>query len=112
MKSDAPHLRPVMAVFPDFFFCLQFYSRSISSSASGVRGIGFRDSAQDMPAQAYRKPEWAFEMLCYLASQQFEDGKRVDPEGGAVITEKMFCGSEAVNVEVIMARSESVRKAE
>lgn len=53
------------------------YSRSISSSASGVRGIGFRDSAQDMLAQAYRKPEWAFEMLRYLASQQFEDGHPV-----------------------------------
>lgn len=53
------------------------YSRSISSSASGVRGIGFRDSAQDMLAQAYRKPEWAYEMLCYLASQQFEDGHPV-----------------------------------
>ncbi|MBR6642644.1 MAG: hypothetical protein IKL28_03170, partial [Lachnospiraceae bacterium] len=53
------------------------YSRSISSSASGVRGIGFRDSAQDMLAQAYRKPEWAYEMLEYLASQQFEDGHPV-----------------------------------
>ena len=53
------------------------YSRSISSDASGVRGIGFRDSAQDMLAQAYRKPEWAFEMLSYLASQQFEDGHPV-----------------------------------
>ncbi|MBR1814653.1 MAG: hypothetical protein IJ773_12645 [Lachnospiraceae bacterium] len=53
------------------------YSRSVSSSASGVRGIGFRDSAQDMLAQAYRKPEWAYEMLCYLASQQFEDGHPV-----------------------------------
>lgn len=53
------------------------YSRSISSSASGVRGIGFRDSAQDLLAQAYRKPEWAYEMLCYLASQQFEDGHPV-----------------------------------
>lgn len=53
------------------------FSRSISSSASGVRGIGFRDSAQDMLAQAYRKPEWAFEMLSYLASQQFEDGHPV-----------------------------------
>ncbi len=53
------------------------YSRSISSSASGVRGIGFRDSAQDMLAQAYRKPEWAYEMLCFLASQQFEDGHPV-----------------------------------
>ena len=53
------------------------YSRSISSSASGVRGIGFRDSAQDMLAQAYRKPEWAYEMLEYLAFQQFEDGHPV-----------------------------------
>ena len=50
------------------------YSRSISSSASGIRGIGFRDSAQDLLAQAYRKPEWATQMLCFLASQQFEDG--------------------------------------
>lgn len=53
------------------------YSRSISSSASGVRGVGFRDSAQDMLAQAYRKPKWAYEMLEYLASQQFEDGHPV-----------------------------------
>lgn len=53
------------------------YSRSISSDASGVRGVGFRDSAQDMLAQAYRKPEWALDMLCYLASQQLEDGHAV-----------------------------------
>lgn len=53
------------------------YSRSISSDASGVRGIGFRDTAQDMLAQAYRKPEWARDMLWYLASQQFEDGHTV-----------------------------------
>ena len=53
------------------------YSRSISSSASGIRGIGFRDSAQDMLAQAYREPAWACEMLEYLASQQFEDGHPV-----------------------------------
>lgn len=53
------------------------YSRSISSSASGVRGIGFRDSAQDMLAQAYRKPEWALDMLKYLASLQLSDGHPV-----------------------------------
>ena len=52
-------------------------SRSISSDASGVRGIGFRDTAQDMLAQAYRKPEWARDMLWYLASQQLEDGHAV-----------------------------------
>lgn len=53
------------------------FSRSISSSASGIRGIGFRDSAQDMLAQAYRKPDWAADMLYFLASQQFEDGHTV-----------------------------------
>ncbi len=53
------------------------FSRSVSSSASGIRGIGFRDSAQDLLAQAYRKPDWAREMLLLLASQQFEDGHTV-----------------------------------
>ena len=53
------------------------YSRSVSSDASGVRGVGFRDTAQDMLAEAYRKPEWAKEMLFYLASQQLEDGHAV-----------------------------------
>ena len=53
------------------------FSRSISSSASGIRGIGFRDTCQDMLAQAYRKPAWATEMLYYLATQQFEDGSTV-----------------------------------
>ncbi|MBR0510082.1 MAG: hypothetical protein IJJ85_08185 [Clostridia bacterium] len=53
------------------------YSRSVSSDASGVRGVGFRDTAQDMLAQVYRKPEWAKEMLFYLASQQLEDGHAV-----------------------------------
>lgn len=53
------------------------FSRSISSSASGIRGIGFRDTCQDMLAQAYRKPEWARDMLYYLCTQQFEDGHPV-----------------------------------
>ena len=53
------------------------FSRSISSSASGIRGVGFRDTAQDMLAQAYRKPEWARDTLYSLASQQFEDGHAV-----------------------------------
>ncbi len=61
------------------------FSRSISSAASGIRGIGFRDTAQDMLAQAYRKPDWARDMLYYLASQQFADGSTVHqswPEDG------------------------------
>ncbi len=53
------------------------FSRSISSTASGIRGIGFRDTCQDMLAQAYRKPEWARDMLYYLCTQQFEDGHPV-----------------------------------
>lgn len=52
-------------------------SRSISQDASGVRGIGFRDSAQDLLAQAYRKPAWAEKMLSFLASVQLEDGHAV-----------------------------------
>lgn len=68
------------------------YSRSISSSASGIRGIGYRDSAQDMLAQAYRKPEWAKDMLFYLCSQQHEDGHAVHacwPEDGKLPQELM-----------------------
>lgn len=50
------------------------FSRSVNAQAPGVRGIGFRDSCQDMLAIAYRKPEWATEMLLYLLSNQLEDG--------------------------------------
>lgn len=50
------------------------YSRSVSQSANGVRGVGFRDTAQDMMAIAYRKPEWARERLLYLCTFQFEEG--------------------------------------
>jgi len=50
------------------------YSRSISSAATGLRGIGFRDTCQDMLAIAYRKPQWAKEMLLYQLALQFEDG--------------------------------------
>jgi len=50
------------------------YSRSVSQSASGTRALGFRDTAQDMLAIAYRKPEWAKKMLLYLCGLQFEEG--------------------------------------
>jgi cellobiose phosphorylase len=50
------------------------YSRSISQHASGVRTMGFRDTCQDMLAVAYRKPQWAAEILRYLVSQQYTDG--------------------------------------
>lgn len=50
------------------------YSRSISSSASGDRGIGYRDTCQDMLTQAVRRPEWAKKLLVHQASMQFEEG--------------------------------------
>lgn len=82
---DADAMRQVNTWNPIQSVVTARYSRSISSSASGIRGIGYRDSAQDMLAQAYRKPEWAKEMLYYLASQQMEDGHAVHacwPEDG------------------------------
>ena len=82
---DADAMRQVNTWNPVQSVATARYSRSISSSASGIRGVGFRDSAQDMLAQAYRKPEWAKEMLYYLASQQAEDGHAMHacwPEDG------------------------------
>lgn len=53
------------------------YSRSFSQFASGIRGIGFRDTAQDMIAQAARRPEWARGEFKRLLAHQFEDGHAV-----------------------------------
>lgn len=50
------------------------YSRSVNVDAPGVRGVGFRDTCQDMLAICYRAPEWAAEMLRYLLSLQYSDG--------------------------------------
>lgn len=50
------------------------YSRAVNTAAPGIRGVGFRDSCQDMLAIAYRQPEWAKNMLLYLLSQQYQDG--------------------------------------
>ena len=61
------------------------YSRAISTSASGIRGVGFRDTCQDMLAIAGRQPEWADAALCGLLAHQFRDGHAVHtffPEEG------------------------------
>jgi cellobiose phosphorylase len=50
------------------------YSRSTSWHAPGYRGFGYRDTATDMIAIAYRDPKWAEEMCLYLLSQQYDDG--------------------------------------
>jgi cellobiose phosphorylase len=53
------------------------YSRSFSQCASGLRGYGFRDTAQDMLAIAYRRPDWAREEFIRLLRHQFADGHAV-----------------------------------
>ncbi len=53
------------------------FSRGINTWAPGTRGVGFRDTAQDMVAIAYRSPGWAIEGMRYLLSQQFEEGHTV-----------------------------------
>lgn len=50
------------------------YSRSFSQNASGLRGFGFRDTAQDMLAMAGRRPAWAKAEFLRLLRHQFEDG--------------------------------------
>jgi cellobiose phosphorylase len=61
------------------------YSRAVNTWAPGIRGYGFRDSAQDMMSVVYRKPKWAEDMLCLLLAQQYMDGHVVHttfPEEG------------------------------
>lgn len=53
------------------------YSRSISQIASGLRGYGYRDTAQDMLAIAYRRPDWARDEFFRLLRHQFADGHAV-----------------------------------
>jgi len=53
------------------------YSRSFSQFASGLRGFGFRDTAQDMLAIVPRRPDWASAELMRLLNHQFADGHAV-----------------------------------
>jgi cellobiose phosphorylase len=53
------------------------YSRATNTWAPGTRGVGFRDTAQDMIAIAYRNPEWAARTLLFLLAHQFADGHTV-----------------------------------
>ncbi|MEX0324906.1 MAG: hypothetical protein AB3N33_02330 [Puniceicoccaceae bacterium] len=50
------------------------YSRAVNALAPGIRAMGYRDTAQDMLAIAYRKPDWAIKSLKELLAHQFEDG--------------------------------------
>jgi cellobiose phosphorylase len=51
------------------------FSRSVNATAPGIRGVGFRDTCQDMMAIAYRRPDWALEKLRFLLTEQHPDGR-------------------------------------
>ncbi len=53
------------------------YSRAVNQVAPGVRGVGFRDTCQDMLAVAYRRPQWATRVLKQLLGYQYRDGHTV-----------------------------------
>ena len=53
------------------------YSRAVNTEAPGVRGIGYRDSAQDMIAMSARCPEMAESTLLTLLAHQFPQGNAV-----------------------------------
>lgn len=52
-----------------------FFSRSTSYFESGIgRGMGFRDSNQDICGMVHLQPEWARQRIIDLASTQLADG--------------------------------------
>lgn len=52
-----------------------FFSRSTSYFESGIgRGMGFRDSNQDIAGMVHLKPDWARQRIIDLASTQLPDG--------------------------------------
>ncbi|PKP49515.1 MAG: glycosyl transferase [Bacteroidetes bacterium HGW-Bacteroidetes-11] len=52
-----------------------FFSRSTSYFESGIgRGMGFRDSNQDIIGMVHMNPEWARQRIIDLASTQLSDG--------------------------------------
>jgi cellobiose phosphorylase len=53
------------------------YSRAVNTVAPGARGMGFRDSCQDMLAIAYRSPSWATRIFEDLLAHQYSDGHTV-----------------------------------
>ena len=53
------------------------YSRAVNMEAPGIRGLGFRDTAQDMLPMCHRAPQMAKAMLKRLLSKQFPTGNAV-----------------------------------
>lgn len=57
------------------------YSRSVNATAPGLRGLGYRDTCQDMLAMTYRDMEMVEKCFEYLMTRQFETGNSVHGEG-------------------------------
>lgn len=68
------------------------YSRSINATAPGTRGMGYRDTCQDMLAITYRNADAAEKILLHLLRHQYASGNAVhgipdkdNPNGGDVV---------------------------
>ncbi len=57
------------------------YSRSVNATAPGLRGLGYRDTCQDMLALTSRDARMAEERFGYLMSRQFATGNSVHGDG-------------------------------
>lgn len=53
------------------------YSRAVNVEAPGIRGLGFRDTAQDMLPMCHRAPAMVKTMMKQLLSKQFPSGNAV-----------------------------------
>ena len=74
-------------------------SRSASYFESGIgRGMGFRDSNQDLLGFVHQIPDRARERLIDLASTQFEDGKFTEDDYNALVAD-LYAGKITVSAD-------------
>ena len=76
VKSDEPRLDRMVNIWNQYQCMITFcFSRSASFFESGVgRGMGFRDSNQDLVGFVHQVPERARQRILDIASTQFSDG--------------------------------------
>lgn len=76
LKSDEEKLDRVVNIWNQYQCMITFnFSRSASFFESGIgRGMGFRDSNQDLVGFVHQIPERARQRIIDIASTQFEDG--------------------------------------
>ena len=76
LQSDVPELNRMVNVWNQYQCMITFFfSRSASYFESGIgRGMGFRDSAQDLAGIVHMIPDRARQRIIDIASTQFPDG--------------------------------------